>query len=196
MRLPVTRRRSSISETRSFCIESQRKKLTPFLEAIPAPCFQLMCRCAAVVHDSSANDGVLNLCVTNSLRTYFRQISIDDDDVRELAGSERALFHFVESGVSRADSVGSQSLVEADLLLGDPTARMLLVEGSPRHRGVDSLESSRRRYRPVAAEREKGVSVLERAECVGGLHSLLANDLLGPAAVIDRMIRLHAGNDA
>src|SRR2546423_1000896 len=167
MRLPVTRRRSSISETRSFCIESQRKKLTPFLEAIPAPCFQLMCRCAAVVHDSSANDGVLNLCVTNSLRTYFHQITIDDDDVRELAGSERALFLFVESGVSRVGGVGSQRLLDADLLLGDPTAGMLIVQGSARHRGVNSLQRSRRGYRPVTAERETRMSVLERAECVG-----------------------------
>src|SRR5438105_8218410 len=196
MRSPVMRRRSSMSETRSFFIESQRKKLTPFLEAILAPRLQLVCCRATVENDPSADDSVLDLRITDRLRRYFRQISIDDDDVRELPRSERSFLLFLEGGVSGAGSVGSQRILDAYLLRGNPAVGVFVVESPPRDRRVNPLERSRRRHRPVATKRETGVRVLERTKCVRRLRSLRTDDFLGPAPVVDRVIRLHARYDA
>src|SRR2546430_5633885 len=156
------RRRSSMSETRSFFIESQRKKLTPFLEAILSPCLQLMCGRVAVVHDSSANNGVLDLCAANRLGRNLSQVPIDDDDIRELSGRERSLVFFLEGGVSAAGGVGPQRILDADLLLRNPAAGMFIVERSPRHRRVNPFQRSRRRHWPIAAKRQPRVGFLER----------------------------------
>src|SRR6185295_12480929 len=60
----------------------------------------------------------------------------------------------------------------------------------------DAGDRRQRRDVPVGAERETCSGVEKRAERIGRAAPFGADSLLGPAAVVDRVIRLHRGDDA
>ena len=49
---------------------------------------------------------------------------------------------------------------------------------------------------PVGAKRQRRTRVEQRTKGVGCLRPFFANSLFGPTPVVDRVIRLHRGNDS
>ena len=103
----------------------------------------------------------------------------------------------LERRVRGASGVRRQRLLDRDLLLRHPAVRVLVVERAPRHGRVDAFERRRRRDEPVAAERQPRA----RSRAAIGTHtsSLLRTGPItrsGPSSVVDRVIRLHARDDA
>src|SRR5215470_16536924 len=84
----------------------------------------------------------------------------------------------------------------ADPLLRYPALRILPIEGTACGRGVDPHQGIQRRYGPIRSEREYRTVIEKQPPGITRLNSLRSELLLGPATVIDRMIRLHGGNDA
>ena len=71
-----------------------------------------------------------------------------------------------------------------------------LIECAASDGGVDPFERSRRRDKPVAAEGERGAAVDQGTEGVRPFRPLRSDDPVGPPAVIDGVIWLHAGDHA
>src|SRR6478672_3247834 len=150
----------------------------------------------ALVDDASADDGVVDSGIANCLRWNAGEIAIDDDDIGQLPRSKRAFVFLVKCRVSCIDGVGAKCIFDRNFLLGYPAAWILVVEGATGDRGVDPLQWRRRRNRPIAAEREPGTGLPERAKCVSRLRAFVADDFLCPPPIIDGVVRLHTGYHA
>jgi hypothetical protein len=124
------------------------------------------------------------------------QVAVQDDEIREETGRERALRVLLEGGVCGVACVGAQRLFHRDLLRRHPAAGIVPVQRAPCRCGVDPLEGCRRGDVPVAAEGDAGAAVEQAAERVGRAAAFLADDPVGPASVVDGVVRLHAGDDA
>jgi hypothetical protein len=108
---------------------------------------------------------------------------------------EHAPVLIVEAGEGGSGRVGADGFLHGDLLVGDRALGVPVGERPPCDGGVDAFQGCGRRHEPVAPEREHGPGNQQRAEHVGGPDAVTAVRLC-PAAVVDGVIRLHAGNDA
>src|SRR5258708_9203215 len=87
--------------------------------------------------------------------------------------------------------VAAQRLLDCDLLLRNPSVRILPVESSPRYCGVDSDDWIERRDGPVGSERHRRSGVDQRAKRIRPSRPLVSELRLRPPPVVDRVIRLH-----
>src|SRR4029450_13230856 len=150
----------------------------------------------APVDDAAAHDRGLDLHVLDALGGNAEHVLAQDHEVGELPGNEAALLVLLELGVRRSRGVGRERLGERDLLLGHPARGPLAVERRARDRGVERLHRVERGDVPVGAEREAHARVEERAEGGRRLGALGADAAPGPAAVVDRVVRLDRGDHA
>src|SRR5947209_8019427 len=127
MRSPVMRRRSSMSDTRSFFMESQRKKLTPFFAVINAPLSWLLVPCVAAVDHSTADDRGFDFRTPDSLGTNVGQVAIDDHHIGEFPRCQRSLLVLLEGGVCCTSRICTQRVFDGDFLFRHPAAGMLVV---------------------------------------------------------------------
>ena len=87
----------------------------------------------------SVDDGHLDLHVEDLSRVDLEEVAINDGDVGELAGADRAANVVLEGGGGVVDGVGLECLVDADLLLRIPSALGLAVGGRAVDGGVDQV---------------------------------------------------------
>src|SRR5437899_2175705 len=74
-----------------------------------------------------ADDRSRDLRLPDRLRVDGEDVPVQDDEVGELAGGDRALLLLLELGVGRAEGVGLDRLRERDLLLRNPAVRVFAV---------------------------------------------------------------------
>src|SRR5205085_2153192 len=101
----------------------------------------------------------------------------------------------VERSIGCGAGVSAQRVLDADLLFRIPASRIRAVKRSARDGGVDPLEWSGRRDKPVAPERQPCSSIEQRAERIRALAALMADDFVRPTAVVNRVVGLHARDD-
>ena len=111
--------------------------------------------------------------------------------VGELARSDGSFDVVLALGIGRTNGVGVDSLRDRYLLFGNPTVGVLAVECAARGGRIDAGKRIDGGDKPVRAEGQRDSGIEERAEGIGGGSALVTDALLGPAAVIDGVIRLH-----
>src|SRR5690606_7223551 len=118
-------------------------------------------------------------------------VSRKHSEVGELSTLERAEILLDERGEGRAVRISSQSLLNSDALFREPAIRVLAIERSSNDGGIDPGERIEWRDGPIGAEGERGLRVEKRSEGIGGRAPLCSDAAFGPAAIVDRMVRLH-----
>src|SRR5580698_2729917 len=94
------------------------------------------------------------------------------------------------------DGVGVDGLRDGDALLGCPAVRVFSVERFACYGSLDSCDGVERRDGPVGTEGERCACIEQRFPRVAGVNALWPKNFFGPAAVVDRMIRLHRSDHA
>ena len=81
-------------------------------------------------------------------------------------------------------------------MLGHPSVRVFSVQGLAGDGGIDAFEGGRWGYRPIGTEGEVGPGIEQVAEGVRRFDALRADAFFCPAAVVNRVVGLHGGDDA
>src|SRR5262249_17495934 len=127
---------------------------------------------------------------------WVENVARQHDAVAEETRGQRAALLLLETGVGAAPRVSSQRLLDGDFLLREPALWMFAVQRAPIHGGVDTEDWAQWRHRPVGAKGEDRAGVEQRAISIRRGAALRSNAALGPATVIDDVVRLHRRDHA
>ncbi|MCJ7589128.1 MAG: hypothetical protein MUQ00_14690 [Candidatus Aminicenantes bacterium] len=92
----------------------------------------------------------------NPGRRTIKQVSVQDDEVRNLAGFDRAAEVLLAAEEGSIDRVGGQHRREVDPLLGDPGRRVRDARFNPGYSNLNGLERIHRGDRPIGAAGHNG----------------------------------------
>src|SRR3954447_7731749 len=110
-------------------------------------------------YDSSANNRHLHSRVANSCGSNAGYISIENDEIGEFSALDRAFACFLKRCIRAIDRVCAQRFLDFDLLIRNPSVRILVIESSPSDCSINPIERSGRSDEPVAPKCEAGTIV-------------------------------------
>src|SRR5690242_6231441 len=108
-----------------------------------------------IVNNSSIKDREENLRIGDLHRVDRENIVGENDQVGQLAGLNRSFDFFFEAGVCRTYRVSPDGFDYSNLLLWNPTIRMLAIECPAGDGGVDAHDRRHWRDIPIRPEGER-----------------------------------------
>src|SRR5256714_4527767 len=141
-----------------------------------------------LIYHLPAHNRVAGLDRAQGLRCNGKGIAIEHNQVGKSTGCHGSPLLLVERRPRASIRVGPKRLADADLLLGDPPAGVLVVERSTGHRRIDAEHGIERGYGPVGAECQRRVGIAQSAERAGRVEPPRSDALLEPTAIIDRVV--------
>src|SRR5512143_519957 len=133
--------------------------------------------------NASADDGLDDFDLPDAAGFDGERIGGEHDEVGELARGEAPLLVFLEGGPRGAGGVRPKGFLHTDALPAEPARRILPVDRSAGHGGVNPGNRGQRSDVPVGPEGELRLRVEERAKRIARPAAVLTDPLLGPAAV-------------
>src|SRR3954468_17750517 len=143
-----------------------------------------------------ADNGLLDLHVLDSFLLDGEDVITQDDHVCQLAGGDASLLFLLKFSVGRSCGIGLYRLSYGELLLREPSVRMLAVQRGARDGGVNTLHRRKRGHEPIGAECQPDSIVQKRPERVGPAAAVMSDALLRETAIINSMVGLHGSDDS
>src|SRR5215813_3323961 len=145
------------------------------------------------------DDPPANYCVCypglwNIVRVYTKYVLRKYHNVSQEAGGKHALFTFGKFGKGAIRGVSADCLFDGHLLPGNPAPRILTIRCLTSDRRVDSEKRREWSHSPVRSKDQVRARVNQRTERISVLYAFRSDPLFGPAAIINRMVRLHRWN--